>query len=179
MGKLLIMRRTSLRRKRNGGGVFIALLLALPLGSFMAVFFWDGVPLGLAAAFATAMPQPTARDPEAMHFGVCYGRHGDNCIIDGDSLIYKGRQIRIADIDTPELGDPKCAAEYALGMRAKEELRDLLNAGPFSLNIGDRDHDRYGRDLRVLTRDGQSLGDTLVASGLAHRWTGRRLPWCH
>ena len=31
---------------------------------------------------------------------------------------------------------------------------------------------------RVVTRDGRSLGDRLVAEGLARTWTGRRQPWC-
>ena len=42
----------------------------------------------------------------------------------------------------------------------------------------DRDQDQYGRDLRIITRDGQSLGDTLVAEGLAERWQGYRRDWC-
>ena len=36
----------------------------------------------------------------------------------------------------------------------------------------------YGRSLRVLTRNGQSIGDMLVAEGLGPTWTGRREPWC-
>jgi endonuclease YncB( thermonuclease family) len=44
--------------------------------------------------------------------------------------------------------------------------------------IGGRDEDRYGRKLRIVTRGGRSLGDVLVAEGLARTWTGRREPWC-
>jgi endonuclease YncB( thermonuclease family) len=56
----------------------------------------------------------------------------------------------------------------------------LLAAGPFELHaLGDgRDEDRYGRKLRIVTRNGRSLGDMLVAEGLARTWTGRREPWC-
>jgi endonuclease YncB( thermonuclease family) len=42
----------------------------------------------------------------------------------------------------------------------------------------ERDADRYGRKLRVVTRNGRSLGDILVAEGLARRWDGRRRSWC-
>ena len=41
-----------------------------------------------------------------------------------------------------------------------------------------RDEDRFGRKLRRVVRDGRSLGEQLVAEGLAHRWGGRKLPWC-
>jgi endonuclease YncB( thermonuclease family) len=36
----------------------------------------------------------------------------------------------------------------------------------------------YGRKLRILVRNGRSLGDTLVAEGLARRWDGARRSWC-
>lgn len=91
----------------------------------------------------------------------------------------KGVKIRIADIDTPEIGKPRCAEEKALGERATRRLVQLVNAGPFDVHAWpDRDADRYGRKLRVLVRDGRSLGDILVSEGLARTWTGRRLPWC-
>jgi endonuclease YncB( thermonuclease family) len=58
-------------------------------------------------------------------------------------------------------------------------MLELLNAGPFELQaFEDRDADRYGRLLRVVVRDGKSLGDQLVSEGLARTWTGRREPWC-
>ena len=101
------------------------------------------------------------------------------CVVDGDTFWLDGRKIRVADIDTPEIGDPKCDSEYALGMKATHRLRDLLNAGPFELqSIPGRDQDRYGRDLRVVVRKGRSLGDQLVREGLARTWSGRREPWC-
>ena len=46
------------------------------------------------------------------------------------------------------------------------------------ITTAEQDEDRYGRKLRVVVRDGWSLGETLVSEGLARRWTGRRLPWC-
>ena len=41
-----------------------------------------------------------------------------------------------------------------------------------------RDVDRYGRQLRIVTRGGQSLGAVLVAEGLAETWAGKRGDWC-
>jgi endonuclease YncB( thermonuclease family) len=98
-------------------------------------------------------------------------------MIDGDTFDYRGERIRIADIDTPEL-HARCPAELALARRATDRMRDLLGEGPFQLRRLGRDEDRYGRKLRVVMRDGRSLGDMLVAEGLARTWTGRREPWC-
>ena len=102
-----------------------------------------------------------------------------NCIVDGDTLWSNGIKIRIADIDTPEISQPRCAAEKALGERATVRLTELVNAGPFDMLVWHgRDKDKYGRKLRVLVRDGRSIGDILVSEGLARTWTGRRQPWC-
>jgi len=100
-------------------------------------------------------------------------------VIDGDTFDYGSTRIRIADIDTPEI-EGRCAYETELAARAARRMRALLAAGPFELRplASGRDEDRYGRKLRIVTRGGRSLGDTLVAEGLARTWTGRREPWC-
>ena len=73
---------------------------------------------------------------------------------------------------------PKCVSEAALGRQATLRLLELMNAGPFELVGGGRDTDRYGRKLRVIERGGRSVGDTLIAEGLARRWDGARRSWC-
>lgn len=101
------------------------------------------------------------------------------CVVDGDTLWFKGVKIRVADIDTPEISQPQCAFEKELGEQATERFIELLNAGPFLLAAtSGSDEDRYGRKLRVIMRDGKSLGDQLVAEGLAHEWGGSQLSWC-
>jgi len=111
-------------------------------------------------------------------FQIC-GAVRDNCVVDGDTLWLAGAKIRIADIDAPEVTDPRCESEKQLGDKATFRLLELLNEGPFEVRtLGDRQTDNYGRDLRVIVRDGQSLGQQLVDEGLARRWTGRREPWC-
>ena len=42
----------------------------------------------------------------------------------------------------------------------------------------DRDRDRYGRLLRLVMVNGESVGDTLVNEGLARWYEGGRKPWC-
>lgn len=99
--------------------------------------------------------------------------------MDGDTLWSHGVKIRIADIDTQEISQPGCAAEKALGEEATIRLIELVNGGPFQMQAWPgRDEDKYGRKLRVLVRDGRSLGDILVSERLARTWTGRRQPWC-
>jgi hypothetical protein len=98
-------------------------------------------------------------------------------VIDGDTFDLGNQRIRIADIDTPEVNG-RCPAETALAARATARISELLNQGPFELGAIGRDEDRYGRKLRIVIRDGRSLGDQLVAEGLARTWTGRREPWC-
>lgn len=98
-------------------------------------------------------------------------------VIDGDTFDYGGERIRIADIDTPEVKG-HCPYETALAAKATERMAALLGQGPFELTPVERDEDRFGRKLRIVTRGGHSLGDQLVAEGLARTWAGRREPWC-
>jgi micrococcal nuclease len=120
-------------------------------------------------------PQPVAGSGP---FRLCAGDGRLNCVVDGDTIWHGGIKIRIADIDTPEVFSPKCASEAALGRRATERLLELINAGPFEVVRSGRDADRYGRKLRMIERHGRSLGEILVAEGLARRWDGARRGWC-
>ena len=97
------------------------------------------------------------------------------CVHDGDSLVVNRERIRIADIDTPEL-DGRCASESQLAIRARNRLVQLLNAEPY--RIQRTGQDRYGRTLAIVSNSRGSIGDQLVAEGLARTWSGRREPWC-
>lgn len=100
-------------------------------------------------------------------------------VIDGDTFDYAGTRVRIADIDTPEVHG-RCPHETALAARATARTRQLLAPRDFELHPlpSGRDEDRYGRKLRIVTVGGQSVGDVLVAEGLARTWSGRREGWC-
>ena len=141
----------------SGGEIRLVLL-----GGVFAGLVWAQVPAG------TAVPADSGHrvdDPWAV------------VITDGDTFRYHGERIRIADIDAPEVRGG-CADEVRLAGQATRRLDALLHAGPFEMRAQDRDEDRYGRKLRVVLRDGHSLGDQLVAEGLARNWSGRREPWC-
>lgn len=111
-------------------------------------------------------------------FSICHTGGGVNCVVDGDTAWIAGVKVRIADIDAPETHPPSCEQEARLGARATERLAELMNMGPFDVVMNGRAEDRYGRQLRVLMRDGRSLGGQLVDEGLARRWDGARRPWC-
>lgn len=150
-------------------------------GLMLAGFAGAGALLGLSglAAVASFSTDGAAQASEPTYdFAVC-GVARRTCVVDGDTFWLEGIKVRVADIDTPEISEPRCDAEYALGIRARDRLMELLNGGPFMLvPVGARDEDQYGRKLRVVVRDRVSLGDQLVREGLARTWTGRREPWC-
>jgi micrococcal nuclease len=142
-----------------------------------------GVAFMVFAPNATSTLWTVPEAPPALHsyagFRLCEGPVRRTCVVDGDTLWLDGTKIRIADIDTPETHEPRCAAEAERGRRATERLKDWLNAGPFDVvAASDGYADRYGRKLRILARGGRSVGDTLIAEGLAHPWDGARHGWC-
>lgn len=114
----------------------------------------------------------------AATFSLCSGSPRVTCVVDGDTFWLNGEKVRIADINTPETHQAQCRSERERGRAATVRLITLLNQGPFELRASGRDRDRYGRLLRIVIRDGRSLGDQLVDEGLAERWSGKRGNWC-
>ena len=105
-------------------------------------------------------------------------------VIDGDSvrlntdcgfgITLTNQSCRIAKIDTAESRVnlkkyPERTAEKALGLQAKERLKELL-AGDVILHCLERD--KYGRLLGDLYVEGVSVGDILVKEGLACPYDG-------
>ncbi|WP_026621711.1 endonuclease YncB(thermonuclease family) [Ensifer sp. WSM1721] len=125
------------------------------------------------------VPEPAAPRPvDNGTFYFCGIRH-DNCVIDGDTFLFNGERILIADIDAPETRLAKCDEERSRGSHAKARLRELLNAGKFTLVASERKigADEAGKP-RLVVRDGKSLGETLISEGLVRRRAGSRLSWC-
>ncbi|WP_416908035.1 MAG: thermonuclease family protein [Polymorphobacter sp.] len=147
----------------------------ISVGAFIAVFAvgmfaFSGSPSiydsGLGGSGAQTGAETLFQNASSSQFALC-GAVRTTCVVDGDTFWMDGIEIRIADIDTPEIGDPKCDYEYELGMKATFRLMELLNMGPFEVSpIGNRDEDRYGRKLRVVTRRGQSLGDQFARGSI-------------
>lgn len=165
-------KRRKLRREiMSGFGAF-----SIVVAAGMLALNWPGG--NTSGADVEQQPEALFQQVSSPQFAIC-GTVRRTCVVDGDTFWLDGIKIRIADIDTPEISQPRCDYEYELGMRATYRLVDLLNVGRFELRtIGNRDEDQYGRKLRVVIRDGRLLGDQLVSEGLARTWTGRREPWC-
>jgi endonuclease YncB( thermonuclease family) len=106
------------------------------------------------------------------------GRDAAVRVIDGDTIDVDGVRIRLLGIDTPETHPPRCRHEAELGARATRRLEALLAEGEFELVANGRDEDRYGRKLRDVVRNGESLGAVLVREGLARPYGSGRRPWC-
>lgn len=168
---LASLQRATARRRRDARlSTFALMVLAFFAAAAVASLLLDRLPAALTGAAAPVLV--------AAQFPICGGGMRVTCVVDGDTFWLEGTKYRIADIDTPEVSEPQCAAEKALGGLATRRLATLLNAGGFALEPADRDEDRYGRKLRIVTRDGASLGEALVSEGLAHRWGGPQRGWC-
>ena len=86
-------------------------------------------------------------------------------VIDGDTLEVRlagGRveRLRLVGINTPE--DGECLAD-----EAATRLRELLHRPSVRLERDQSDRDQYDRLLRHVIVDGRSVGEVLVAEGLA------------
>lgn len=160
--------------------------------------FFTGVrPLALLVTLVTlwVLYDPALYEPPAFladkpetvagSFTRCGQARGGNCVIDGDTFRLGERKIRLIGIDAPETHPARCPAEARQGEAAAAELQRLLNEGPFAMTARlDRPTDRYGRELRAVTRqrpDGtrQSLAADLLASGKVRPYRGGlRNTWC-
>ena len=155
-----------------------------------------GRPFGLAAILAAlwvgydpAVVEPPSfltTSPERVteRFTRCGIGRGHACVVDADTFKIGQRRIRIIGIDAPETHPSRCQEEARLAEAATAKLQELLNQGAFEMVAPIyRDHDKYGRDLRVIQRskpDGslQSIAEEMGASGLVHRYTGFKTAWC-
>lgn len=159
---------------------------------FVAVrpWFLTAILLLLWPTLDPALVEPPAllaTDPEVVSgpFTRCGPGRGKDCVIDGDTFKLGERKVRIIGIDAPETHPARCPEEARLGEGATAELQRLLNQGPFTM-IGRVDdmQDRYGRELRALSRmraDGssQSIAADMMASGTVRRYLGGlRGGWC-
>lgn len=160
-------------RPMHSGTFRLFRFVLLALGAFAAGLYAAG-----AFDFERAVHRPAMRVGSG-GFSLCSHANQTNCVVDGDTIHYQGIIIRIEGIDAPETHRARCDSERALGTRATMRMLDLVNAGPFDIvRTGRRNTDKYGRELRDLKRNGRSLGDILIAEGLARRWDGRRHGWC-
>lgn len=102
------------------------------------------------------------------------------CVVDGDTIWFRGEKIRLVGFDTPEAGkSARCSKEKKLAQKATEHLVDLLNDADLQLErIG---VDRFDRTLGKLYIDGKNVADLMISAGHATIYTPklhRSNHWC-
>jgi endonuclease YncB( thermonuclease family) len=92
---------------------------------------------------------------------------GSAQVIDGDSLIVAGVEIRLYGIDAPEYRQYcfRRGRPWACGVDATRTLRALIASRPVACRA--REEDRYGRTVASCAVDGSDLGAAMVAGGHA------------
>ncbi len=100
------------------------------------------------------------------------------CVVDGDTIWFKGEKIRMMGYDTPEPTTGICGGdtERRLAARASKRLVQLLNNNTVTIERDGKD--RYGRTLAVIRVDGRNVGDILIEEGLARSWPDGHEFWC-
>lgn len=172
-------RRYQARRRYREYAPYVFVWLVASAGFWAALTAWEeGAVNPQQVTVEGRAHASSASDKFRADFGLCHTGGGINCVVDGDTIWFEGERVRVADIDAPETHPPRCAEEADLGERATARLHQLMNAGAFSLKQIERDTDVYGRKLRIVVRNGESLGEVLVEEGLARRYEGGRRPWC-
>ena len=92
-------------------------------------------------------------------------------VIDGDSIVVDGHQVRIAGIDAPEMGQVMYANGQAVntGKIARAHLARLIGKGQVSCRV--LGQDKYGRRLAVCyNHRGADLGKAMVRAGMAQAY---------
>jgi endonuclease YncB( thermonuclease family) len=92
---------------------------------------------------------------------------GSAQVIDGDSLVVAGVEIRLYGIDAPEYRQPcfRRGRPWRCGIDATRTLRAMIAGRPVACRS--REEDRYGRTVATCSIDGRDLGTAMVSGGHA------------
>ncbi len=99
--------------------------------------------------------------------------------VDGDTLDHGDDRYRLVGFDTPETYRAKCAAEKALGLKAKDRLTEIIRTAGYVELMVQPNRDKFNRFLAVGRVGNQEVGVILISEGLARPYEGgKRQPWC-
>lgn len=89
-------------------------------------------------------------------------------VIDGDSIVVNGVEMRLEGIDAPEYHQDcfdKDGNKYRCGEKADAYMRELVKDRKVSCEK--LETDRYGRQVAICYADGEDLNKAMVAAGWA------------
>jgi micrococcal nuclease len=152
------------REREMWGGVAGVLLFAAAL-----------MVLAVGISAFTLFRDDAAATARARLFGQCYNT-GPNCVLDGDTIYVRGEKVDIAGVQAPAIEAARCPDERSRGIDAAVRLADLLNRGKIS--VGPAFRDPFGRAVRKVQVDGEDVGRTMIAAGLAHEYDATSPGWC-
>ena len=104
----------------------------------------------------------------------CYD--GDTCYV-----TYKGKndKVRLLGLDTPEISNPKCEQEYALGIDARNFVNNLISEGVSIKFKTEYNRDFFGRILSYIIVDGENVSKKMVSNGLGVIYNrSNKKDWC-
>ena len=104
----------------------------------------------------------------------CYD--GDTCYV-----TYKGKndKVRLLGLDTPEISNPKCEQEYALGIDARNFVNNLISEGVSVKFKTEYNRDFFGRILSYIIVDGENVSKKMVSNGLGVIYDrSNKKDWC-
>jgi len=95
--------------------------------------------------------------------------------VDGDTLAFEGRRVRLAGIDAPELRQTcrRADGDYACGQVSRRYLENLLGAG--QTECRGNEEDRYGRLLVRCVSATTDINSAMVRAGWAVSYGGYHL----
>ena len=101
-------------------------------------------------------------------------------VIDGDTIVYNGKRIRLLGFDSPETFHARCYSEFMLGELAGRHLRSLISSSSsIRIVFPYKKRGKYGRLLGRLIIDGVDVSRIMTGDGYAVPYGGgRRISWC-
>ena len=104
----------------------------------------------------------------------CYD--GDTCYV-----IYEGKKdkVRLLDLDTPEISNPKCEKEYILAIEARKYINQLISEGKKIEFETEYNRDFFGRILSYIIIDDENVSKLMVSQSLGVVYDkNNKKDWC-
>lgn len=130
----------------------------------------------IAPLLIALLVAPAPAVAASLHFPNCGDGKRITCVVDGDTFWLGGEKLRLAAIDAPEMGKPKCGGPARQAKAARDYLRGLLDGAELAIRREGRD--RYGRTLASVSAGGVDVGAALLAAGLARPYVPGAAAWC-